>query len=224
MSAANPSSPQSGGPSKRQQTFPSPNPDEPLTLTSIVLVTSLFLYSVCYLILAVASTVAWSQTRKWVSSADCQIHGVYCGFSRWALYLFISVAAFVCFIITALMTRRSLMSGGFNQGKRDRIVHARDRFYRSYPTRDPADDAPYIFRGVLLTLAILAPLIYCGWSDVTVIGPERCEANISPNATLAVNTNSTVMFEGISGVFIIEVMDQKIATTKIAFILAHFTL
>ena len=75
----------------------------------------------------------------------------------------------------------------------------------------------------MLTVALFAPLVWTGWSDVTVVASQTDEAQHF-NLTGTGMPNSTVSFPGLSGVFILEFMDKSLDITKSALYLTHINL
>jgi hypothetical protein len=188
-----------------------------VSLTNLILTTSVFLYSLAHFTLLVVASMAWTSAHRFVQSPECLgIAGLatvgaapsprsYCGFTRWGLYFFISVAAFVCFLTTAAMTFNGLCRS--SRGRRSAAL-----------------DPGYVLKGILVTLGLLLPLVWIGWQDVTVVAPEPVEANLVNSTSVNGTANATTSFEGLSGVFVLEIMDKSSPITQAALIITHFNL
>ena len=232
------------------------HPPHPISLTHLALTTLLFLATLSNFLLAVLSTAAWTSSRRRRSAASSSLSPtpsplpegclrsarrlghVYCGFTRWGLFLFLSVGALLCAAATATMTVRML----------GRDAAARHR-------RSDGGRSAYVLRGALFTVCVYAPLIYLGWADVTVVGPalagtagagglggddnsssaaagamagvEGMEPwDLGKGGTLfdAAETPRVVFFEGITGAFILQSMDAGVPTADAAMMAAHLCL
>ena len=195
---------------------------EGISLTHFTLTTLLFIATLCNILLSILSTVAWTSSRRWTSSPDGCLSShtahVYCGFARWGLFLFFSVGALLCVVATGTMTARILRRSSGNK-----IDHG------------------YVMRGAFFTVCVYAPLVYLGWADVTVVGPALAEANMGGNLTEVERAESgpwklgkeriagdgnarAVLFEGITGAFILQSMDAGVPTAEAAMMAAHLCL
>ncbi|KAI9897180.1 hypothetical protein N3K66_008202 [Trichothecium roseum] len=233
------------------------HPPQPISLTHLALTTLLFLATLSNFLLAVLSTAAWTSSRHRRRAASSpspspypegclrsarRLGHVYCGFTRWGLFLFLSVGALLCAAATATMTIRML----------GRDAAARHR-------RNDGGRNGYVLRGALFTVCVYAPLIYLGWADVTVVGPALAGAGagggggVSPgggdNSSSAAagamvgiesiepwdlgkggtllgtaETPRVVFFEGITGAFILQSMDAGVPTADAAMMAAHLCL
>ena len=196
-------------------TMPMAVPDT-VSLTRLVLTVLVFLYSLAHLLLAIVASLAWTSAQRFVGSHECWLGGrEYCGFVRWGLYLFISIASLVSCVTAAGMGAAGMRALSLPSTSASRYTSPAPGLASSF---DPA----YILRGVLLTLAFLAPLVYLGWQDVTVVAPESLEAHMNTTANGTIPMHRP--FEGLSGVFILEMMDKSSMLTHVAFILTHFNL
>lgn len=184
------------------------------------------LYSVSNLILFVLSCLAWTKAKDHAASRDCNLMAfVGCGFTRWALYSFMAASALICFVSTAIIALSSV-----------------------FRARGAAVDPLYVFRGVFFTLLLLVPIIYLGWSNLSVVLSDA-DAYFTLKAQAAIckewyrthpelipiqgddhacnnleGLDTGVSFGGLGGAFILEVMDPDFLGAKPAFVMAHFNL
>ncbi|KAG6003933.1 hypothetical protein E4U43_000821 [Claviceps pusilla] len=112
----------------------------PTNLSKKVLTFLVASYAVTNFILIVMSLVTYHKTRKNSPIQDCTFEGRSCNMANWAIYPLIAVAAFNCFLTASIMA--------FNM-----LVRAKDSVV----------DPLYVFRGILVTLLVLTPIVATGW-------------------------------------------------------------
>lgn len=174
------------------------------------------LYSISNLLLFIFACKAWTKAKQRADSIHCRfLDSIECGFTRWALYTFIAAASFVCFVSTAIMSLSSWLRA-----------------------KGSALDPLYIFRGVFFTLLILTPIIYLGWTGLTLNPghhdgkpPDTRKPSAVGNVTDDLGCDATSLppppgadFGSLGGAFILEAADKTFGGAKAAYGLAHFNM
>ncbi|KAG5953410.1 hypothetical protein E4U53_005697 [Claviceps sorghi] len=127
-------------------------------------------YGVTNFILFIMSLVTYHKTRQIVSTMDCTLKHCYVNMATWAVYPFIAVAAAICFLTASIMF--------FNM-----VVRA----------RNTAADPLYVFRGIIITLLVLTPIVAMGWVRPSVgIVMEKQIGEDSPGSHLPVTDKPTL--------------------------------
>ncbi|EXV03452.1 hypothetical protein X797_003252 [Metarhizium robertsii] len=102
----------------------------------------LAMYSLANFVLFVGSLVAWKKAEGQTVDGRCNIQGISCGISAWAIYPFLAAAGLTSSFVAILMFTHGLL----------RTMKAR---------LDPL----YVVRGVFFTLILLVPIVVVGWSS-----------------------------------------------------------
>ncbi|KAI9167486.1 hypothetical protein HJFPF1_03614 [Paramyrothecium foliicola] len=171
-----------------------------ISLSSMMVITVIFFYTLINLALAVLSTIAWTKARSWVQSTECLLADMHCDFTRWGLYLFISIAAFVAFSSSAVMSCNTM--------SRSRNVIA-----------TPA----YVFRCVAFTIALFTPLVVVGWSGLTMLKLALFDDESMGDFPLP-GMNLSFSLGGLGGVFVIDSLNNSLPISRAALITIHINL
>jgi len=165
----------------------------PTSLTKKVLAFLVASYAVTNFILIIMSLVTYVKVRKNSPIIGCMLPDSNCNTAIWGIYPLIAVAATNCFLTASIMF--------FNM-----LIRA----------KDAAVDPLYVFRGILITLLVLTPIVAMGWVKPSVAfstGQEIAQSlHLSHAPITGGNTTGLVgILDGMGGVIAVEASRESLA-------------
>ncbi|KAG6248114.1 hypothetical protein E4U23_003262 [Claviceps purpurea] len=146
-------------------------------------------YTITSFILFVMSLVTYRKARRHVHIVECKFGGSECNMAAWGTYPLMAAAAVISILTTSTMLANM-------------IVY----------TKKTAVDPLYVFRGIVVTLLVLIPVVVMGWM----------KPSVSVSRSNDMMKHHSAGFVGLAGTFMLRAAGRLPGAATVA--MCHFNL